>query len=226
MSTTNAVQNGKNEKKGWLRKRALPIAGLLIIVAIIVTAGYLYFTNRGLLDKLQGYGYLGAFVISIILNATLIIPVSNITIIAALGGALPLPYLVGIVGGLGAGIGEMTGYIAGRSGRGLLSKTEIYARVEGWVKRWGWIAVFVLSIVPAAFDVVAIIAGGLRMPIWKFFLACWIGRTIAYIIVATLASMGFKSYTWWLVLGGLFLAALIVLLFVVFKGKKHPDAAA
>ena len=104
MSTTGPVRNDKDGKKGWLRKKALPIAGLLIIVAIVVSTAYLYFTNRGLLDELQGYGYLGAFVISVFLNATLIIPVSNITIIAALGAALPLPYLVGIVGGLGAGI--------------------------------------------------------------------------------------------------------------------------
>ena len=84
----------------------------------------------------------------------------------------------------------MTGYVAGRSGRDLLAKNKIYQRVEGWVKRWGWIAVFLLSIFPLVFDVVGIIAGAMRMPVWKFFLATWLGRTITYVTVAYLASAG------------------------------------
>ena len=95
---------------------------------------------------------------------------------------MPMPWLVGVVGGLGAGIGEMTGYLAGRSGRGLLARNKVYNRVEGWVKKWGWLAVFVIVDCPFAFDVVGIIAGALRMPVWKFFIACWLGRTISYIV--------------------------------------------
>ena len=168
----------------WLRKRLVPLAGLLIALAIIITVGWLYFKYPDFFENLKTYGYLGAFVISIILNATVIIPVSNMAIISSLGGVLPLPYVVGLAGGIGAAIGEMTGYIAGRSGRGLLSKSNLYNRVEGWVKKRGWIAVFLLSIFPVVFDIVGIIAGALRMPIWRFFLAVWLGRTIIYIVAA------------------------------------------
>jgi uncharacterized membrane protein YdjX (TVP38/TMEM64 family) len=168
----------------WLRKRLVPLAGLLVALAIIIAVGWLYFKYPGFFENLKTYGYLGAFVISIILNATVIIPVSNMAIISSLGGVLPLPYVVGLAGGIGAAIGEMTGYIAGRSGRGLLSKSNVYNRVEGWVKKRGWIAVFILSIFPIVFDIVGIIAGALRMPIWRFFLAVWLGRTIIYIVAA------------------------------------------
>jgi membrane protein YqaA with SNARE-associated domain len=143
-------------------------------------------------DRLKGYGYLGAFIISIILNATIILPVSNMAVMMALGSALPAPALVGIAGGFGAAIGELTGYIAGRSGRDLIAGNKMYSRVEGWVQRWGVWPIFVLSIVPFVFDVVGIAAGALRFPVWKFFVACWLGRTLLYVVMVTAAAYGLK----------------------------------
>ncbi len=147
-------------------------------------------------DRLKGYGYLGVFIISLTLNATVIIPVSAMAIISSLGGALPSPFLVGIIGGIGAGIGEITGYIAGRAGRELLAKNKIYIRIEGWVQRWGIFAVFVLSVFPFLFDIVGIIAGATRMPVWKYFLACTLGRMILYVAVAYLGSWLFNLFPW------------------------------
>jgi uncharacterized membrane protein YdjX (TVP38/TMEM64 family) len=175
---------GGLRKLAWLKRRIIPAAGLLIAIAIMVGIVIFYRQNPDIFIKLRTLGYLGAFIISIILNATVIIPVSNMTIITGLGAILPLPWLVGLVGGLGAGIGEMTGYVVGRSGRDLLAKNKMYTRVERWVKRWGWIAVFILSIFPFVFDIVGIIAGATRMPVWKFIVACWLGRTISYVVMA------------------------------------------
>ncbi len=181
----------------WLKKRLMPLAGLLFAIAIIAVVSLLYVYNKDLFEDLKGYGYGGAFVISVILNATIIVPVSNMAIIFSLGTVQSLsPLFIGLAGGIGAGIGEMTAYLAGRSGRSLLSKNNIYNKVEKWVKRWGWIAVFLLSIFPFVFDVVGIIAGAMRMPAWRFFLACWAGRTISYITVAYLAHYGFQALPW------------------------------
>jgi membrane protein YqaA with SNARE-associated domain len=180
----------------WVKKHYLSLLGLLATLAIIATVSIIYFKNPNIFKNLEAYGYTGVFVISVFLNATLIIPVSNMTIIMAMGAALPSPLIVGLVGGAGAGIGEMTGYLAGRSGQGLLKKNKFYIRVEKWVKRWGWIAIFVLSMFPAFFDVAGIIAGAMRMPVWKFALACWIGRTITYVTVAYLASLGIHALPW------------------------------
>jgi membrane protein YqaA with SNARE-associated domain len=181
---------------GWLRKRIVPLTGLLLAIAIMVGIVCFYFQNPDIFRELRAYGYLGAFVISVILNATILLPVSNMAIIMTLGATLPSPVIVGVLGGLGAAIGELTGYMAGRCGRGLFAKISVYNRVEGWVKRWGWIAVFVLSIFPFVFDIVGIIAGALRMPLWKFFVACWLGRTISYVFMAYMASLGFKAIPW------------------------------
>ncbi|OGN99788.1 MAG: hypothetical protein A2Y90_01295 [Chloroflexi bacterium RBG_13_52_12] len=196
MDETNRIKPDKTGIWAWFKKRIVPLSGLLVALVIIVAVGWVYLQHPEIFKDLQAYGYSGAFIISVILNATIIIPVSNMTVIFALGATLPLPYVVGLAGGLGAAIGEMTGYLAGRSGRDLLAKNKMYQRVEGWVKRWGWIAVFLLSIFPFVFDVVGIIAGALRMPVWKFFLAAWLGRTISYVIVAYLGSLGFRAIPW------------------------------
>ena len=196
MGVTNEAQKPHNRFVAWLKRSSVPLASLLVAMAIFVIVGWLYLRYPGFFDSLKGYGYLGVFVISLILNATVIIPVSAMAIISSLGGALPSPFLVGVVGGIGAAIGEMTGYIAGRAGRDLLAKNKIYIRVEGWVQRWGMFAVFVLSIFPFLFDIVGIIAGATRMPVWKFFIACLLGRMILYVAVAYIGSALFDFLPW------------------------------
>ena len=180
----------------WLKKRVAALAGLLVSLAIVAVIFVVYLNNPHIFEKLQGYGYSGAFIISVILNGTIIFPVSNMAVMMAIGATMPLPWLVGVAGGAGAAIGEMTGYLAGRSGRSLLVRSKAYIRVEGWVKKWGWLAVFVMSIVPFAFDVVGLIAGALRMSVWRFMVACWLGRTICYVLMVYLASLGIKLLPW------------------------------
>jgi membrane protein YqaA with SNARE-associated domain len=196
MDITSETETPRRRFLTWLKKSLVPLSGLLLALAIFITVGWLYLHYPGFFERLKGYGYLGVFVISLILNATVIIPVSAMAVIASLGPVLPPPFFVGVVGGIGAGIGEMTGYVAGRAGRELLAKNKIYIRVERWVQRWGMMAVFVLSIFPFLFDIVGIIAGATRMPVWKFFIACMLGRMILYISVAYIGSVLFDFLPW------------------------------
>lgn len=181
-----------NDKSGGARKKIIPLLALLFVITISVGLFYFYKQYPARIEELTAYGYLGAFVISIIFNATVILPAGNIVILSALGATLPSAVVVGLVGGAGAAIGEATGYIAGYSGRGLAERSGIYSRVENWVKRWGSVTIFVLSLVPFIFDLVGIAAGALRFPFWKFLLLCWLGRTILYVVVVVLAVMGLK----------------------------------
>jgi uncharacterized membrane protein YdjX (TVP38/TMEM64 family) len=197
MTNTDPVKPSKSRRVfRWLRKKIIPLAGLLTALAIFTGVGVFYLRNPDVINSLEGYGYAGAFVISVVLNATIIIPVSNMTVIAALGGVLGMPWLVGVLGGVGAGIGEMSAYIAGRSGRELIANNKVYLKIESWVKRWGWIAVFFLSIFPLVFDFVGIIAGAMRMPVWKFMVATWLGRTISYVVVAYFGKVILDAIPW------------------------------
>jgi membrane protein DedA with SNARE-associated domain len=147
----------------------------------VVGVFYVYTNYPDKIESLKALGYPGAFLISIILNATVLLPVGNIAIIITLGAALN-PVFVGLAGGIGAAIGEMSGYMAGYSGRAIIQRQKVYNRLERWVKKWGAFAIFFLSVGPFFFDLAGIAAGALRMPLWKFFIACWLGRTIAYIV--------------------------------------------
>lgn len=185
-------KQGGAEKKERLKKRLIPILMLLLVIAI--TAGIFYFYRHypGRIDELKSYGYLGAFLISLIFNASVIVPVGNILVLSALGALLPLPVVVGLVGGAGAAIGEITGYMAGYSGRGIVQNRQLYRRIEGWMKRWGTVTIFVFSVVPFVFDLAGIAAGVLRYPFWKFLLLCWLGRSLLYIGAAFAGAWGWQ----------------------------------
>ena len=189
------IQKGK--LLAWLKRSLIPLAGLLGALVIFAVVAWLYSRYPNFFkDEFAKYGYAGVFLVSLILNATVIIPVSAMAIISSIGGTSDFPFLVGVVGAIGAAIGEITGYVAGRAGRDLLAKNKIYVRVEGWVARWGMPAIFILSIFPFLFDIVGIIAGATRMPLWKFAIACWLGRTILYIAVAYIGSVIFNALPW------------------------------
>jgi membrane protein DedA with SNARE-associated domain len=198
---TNSVNNnnqGGVGMLGWLRGKFVPLLGLLLVVAITVGIFYFYRNYPGRIEELKTYGYLGAFVLSVIFNATLILPAGNMLIMVALAATMPSPVLVGLVGGLGASIGEISGYVAGRSGRGLVTKSQMYNRVEGWLQRWGWLTIFLFSVVPFVFDLAGLAAGALRYPFWRFFIFCWLGRTLLYVVMVTAVAYGLKIWMPWL----------------------------
>ncbi len=179
----------KMDKRDWIKKRFIPLLALTLVIAI--TVGLFLYRDR--VAELEDYGYLGAFLVSLVCNATIILPAGNILILSVLGAVLPSAIVVGLVGGAGAAIGEITGYMAGYSGRGLAQRSKMYNRVEGWMGRWGALTIFIMSVVPFIFDLAGIAAGVLRFPFWKFFLLCWLGRTLLYIGVALAGAWGWEA---------------------------------
>jgi uncharacterized membrane protein YdjX (TVP38/TMEM64 family) len=69
------------------------------------------------------------------------------------------------------------------------------------------------------FDIVGIIAGALRMPPWRFFLACWAGRTISYTAAAYLGYLWLRDIPWWGYVIG-FAVLIIAALVLVGRSKK------
>jgi len=153
-----------------------------VLVAIAITVGIVLVRDQ--IRQFAAYGYPGVFVVSLIGNATLFLPAPSFAIVFAVGGALN-PIAVGIVAGLGATIGEMTGYLVGIGGRSVVENRAHYHLLEGWMRKAGIPVVFGLGLVPNLFfDVGAMMAGALRMPAWQFMLAAWAGKSIRFIILA------------------------------------------
>ena len=101
--------------KGYIFKNKDKIIKyLLIFTSVLISGLIIYFRND--LNKLQGYGILGIFLISVLGNATVVIP-APVILSAFVGGSVYNPILVGLVVALGATIGELTGFMAGLGGR-------------------------------------------------------------------------------------------------------------
>jgi len=195
----DGTEQDKGEARGgWVRNRLLPILSLVLVIGIVAGVFFFFRSYPERIEALEGYGYMGVFFISVLLNATIVLPAGNFLVLATMGAILPSATLVGLVGGLGAAVGEMTGYAAGYSGQAIVTRQRVYTRLKGWVERWGMLTIFFLSVAPLVFDLAGIAAGVIRFPLWKFFIACWLGRTILYLVIAWGGAMGWEALLHWL----------------------------
>lgn len=141
-------------------------------------------------ERWGAYGYLGAFVLTLFSSATVLIPSVALGAALKFGAASTLnPILVGLVSGIAAGLGESTGYVAGRSGAELahVRQRSSYQRIARWVERRGTLTVFVLAAIPLPLiDLAGIAAGALGMPFQRFLLACLAGKITRFVPVALL----------------------------------------
>jgi uncharacterized membrane protein YdjX (TVP38/TMEM64 family) len=167
-------------KAFFLSKRAMNISRLVIFIGVIALTVYLY-TIRDHIRQLQGYGYVGLFLVSIVANATIIIPLPGIVLTSAMGTIFN-PLGVAIAAGSGAALGELTGYLAGFSGQGVIEKSDRYKRILEWMKkkpRLADLTILVLATIPNPFfDLAGMASGALRIPIWRFLLWVWIGKIL------------------------------------------------
>lgn len=178
----------------WLRLRKDQlIKGFLtflpVLCVIAITVGI--FLYRDEIVEFRNYGYLGAFLANLVSNASVFLPVPGGLIVVALGAFLS-PLLVGLAAGTGAAIGEMSGYVLGYSGRVVLKDNKAYDRSVLWLKKWGVLTIFVFAVTPLPFDLAAIAAGALRFPVWKFLLACWVGKSLLSIAAALAGAWGWE----------------------------------
>jgi len=183
-------------KDNPIKKVLVPSLVLLLVIAITIGLFYFYKHYPDRIEQLQRYGYLGAFLITLTFNATVVLPAGSILMVIALGAgaqSAQSAILIGLVGGVGATIGEITGYMAGYSGRVVMERSKLYNRVVGWMKKWGILTIFGLALAPLFFDLAGIAAGVLRFPLWKFLLACWLGRTLLYIGAALAGAWGWEA---------------------------------
>jgi uncharacterized membrane protein YdjX (TVP38/TMEM64 family) len=180
-------------KKERLQRRAIFLLILLLVLTITITL-FLYFQQNP--EKMEGfskYGYLGAFFISLVSTSTVILPMPGILLLIPIGSTLN-PILVGLTGALGGSIGEMTGYALGRSGRGFTRSNKILIRAEGWMRKRGFITIFLFSLIPLLpIDIVGVLSGILRFSIWRFLLACFLGKTILNIVMIQAGAWGWEA---------------------------------
>lgn len=171
-----------NQTARPLPRRIIVLRAVALLAVIAITV-FIY-SIRDQAERLGAYGYPGIFLLSLLANATIILPAPGIAITFAAGGVFD-PLWVGVAAGTGAALGELTGYLAGYSGRGVLEASPIYQRLEDLTRRYGNWTILVLAIIPNPFfDVAGAAAGALRMPVTTFLLWATIGKLIKMWAVA------------------------------------------
>jgi membrane protein YqaA with SNARE-associated domain len=167
----------------WLSGRRLTLVRILaFVITLAIVGASLALRERA--SQLAAYGYPGIFLVSLVSNATVLLPAPGLAITFAMGGVFH-PLGVALAAGSGATLGELTGYLAGFSGQAVVERVGVYHRLEAFTWRYGAIAIFILAILPLpVFDVAGIAAGALRMPMAKFLIATWLGKLIKMLLVA------------------------------------------
>lgn len=173
----------QNAKRMPSRQTVVRILTLVFVIALSI---YIY-SIRGDARELAVYGYPGIFLFSLLTNATLLLPAPGIALVFAMGAVFD-PLGVSLAAGLGATIGELSGYLAGFSGQVVAEKVDTYDRVMRWMeKRRGrsYLSVLVLAFLPNPFfDVAGFVAGALRIPIVGFLVSVFIGKTLKMLVLA------------------------------------------
>jgi membrane protein DedA with SNARE-associated domain len=170
----------------------LAVSRVLAFIFVVALGG-LAFRYRYELRDLAGLGYLGVFLLPLLANATVFIPIPGVMVIFSMAAVLN-PWLVAIIGGIGAACGELTGYLVGFSGQGLAEKIRYYDELRSWMEshpKFTDLIIMVFAAIPNPFfDAAGIAAGSLKIPVWRFLIFCMIGSIIKMLGFAFAGQLG------------------------------------
>lgn len=168
------------------------------------------------------YGYFGVFLISLIGALSIVFPIPSTLIIYLIGAVLD-PFLIGISGGFGAALGEISGYVLGYYGRAVISE-ERQRKMNFMLKvfsRYGTVAIFLFALTPLPDDLLFIPLGIMRYKFIKAFIPSVLGKIFMYFILAVGGQLSinvikdvFGEGGWWttVVATVLLIAILVIML--------------
>jgi membrane protein YqaA with SNARE-associated domain len=156
---------------------------LLVLAGVIALTVWIY-TLGEKTAVLAAYGYPGIFLLSILANATIVLPAPGLALVFAFAGKLSWVG-VGLAAGAGATLGELSGYLTGFSGQAIIENKGLYQRLEGYMKRYGPLTITLLAFLPLPiFDLAGVAAGAGRMHVLKFLGWCFLGKLPKMLLIA------------------------------------------
>jgi uncharacterized membrane protein YdjX (TVP38/TMEM64 family) len=107
------------------------------------------------------------------------------------------PVLVALAGSVGASLGEFSSYFFGILGKRIAINEEMagYKMVRGWIQKYGWWAIALLSFQPILpFELGGFIAGLAKMPVRQFLPAIMLGKFPKYLILIYLGDLVIRFF--------------------------------
>ncbi|WP_336921303.1 VTT domain-containing protein [Aquipuribacter sp. SD81] len=179
------------------RSRRLRAWALVVLVVALNVGAYALLateTVRGWLRAVEEYSYAGSFVLSLVTNLTVAVPVPYNPVVLQLMTTVQWPVLVAVLAAAGAALGESTGWWVGSRGRAVLPQQgragRVVRRLHALSERRvpAFFALAGLAAVPnPAFDVAGLVAGTAGLPYWHFLTATFLGRLVRFLLFALAA---------------------------------------
>ena len=164
----------------WLTS-TWPGRALILFAVVVISAAAFFMQDRISVGHLSYGAVAGAVLLA---SGGLVVPVPALAITCSTATFLN-PAAVAVIAGVAGTLGELTGYFLGYSGSRVLERGRLYRRIESWMRRRGWLLLFVISAIPnPIFDVAGIAAGALRYPLWRYLVAVGLGKQVKFFTVA------------------------------------------
>ena len=160
--------------RGW-SPSILLMGSVAVGFSLLVVFAMLHF--REVLAHLGPWSYLGVFLAEMGNSAVIVIPTPGPAYTFAMGVTLN-PFILGLIGGVGAALGELIGYFLGAKGRRIFEGGRLYDRFRTMTTRWTGGALFAFALLPVPFDVAGLWAGTVRYPVWRFMLYVIPGKVV------------------------------------------------
>lgn len=175
----------ERRKRSWFRLAAALIALLALNVAAFWVIGLP--PVQDFFRSLEGSVYIGSFLLAFVTNFTVAVPIPYNPIILQMMETTSMPWLVAITTAAGATLGETSGFLAGRAGKGTFEGTKF----AEWMARQlahpvrAFVVLFLVSAPPfPAFDVAGVVSGALGVPVKVFYPAVFLGRLTRFLLFA------------------------------------------
>jgi uncharacterized membrane protein YdjX (TVP38/TMEM64 family) len=188
-----------NLARGQISLDKLAILAVLIVMivasAIIATTGL-----NGFYSFLFSLGYVGAFTSGLIGTSSLMISLFPPQVVVFILSDPSLgfnPLLIGIAGGIGAGIGQYAHYYIGEGGRYVIPQ-KYRDRIDAWkpkVEKYGALLIFLFAATPLTpDDLIWIPLGMMKYPKKKALVASIIGKTVMLVAFAYAGYYGLSMF--------------------------------
>lgn len=144
---------------------------------------------------IHNFSYLGVFISSIIVSASILVPLPS-QAIPLLAVLLKLnPFLTAALIGSGSMIGELTGYgvgvVGGEATKNAFKKhRKLVGTLKNYYNRYAFWVIIVTAFLFFPFDLVGILSGLSRYNLGKFLLAGFIGKFFKALVVFYLIQNG------------------------------------
>ncbi|MHA1838934.1 MAG: VTT domain-containing protein [Candidatus Ranarchaeia archaeon] len=178
--------------KSLFKKRRIDMVFALFLVAgNIIIFLFFDYINSGItaistwiMATAVTWGYLGAAIIALLGNFTILLPIPYVIGIFSIGTIPSLnPFLIGLVAGVTATTGELSSYLLGRGMSHIswdVKQLKQMDKINELINRryGGFITVFVFAVTPIPDDMLYIPLGIIKYPFHKTALACFLGKTM------------------------------------------------